>query len=204
MLICSSQGTPEWEAARKGRITASIAAACLGLCPYSSRQKAYRTILGTEPNRDNKFMAYGRGNEHRALDEFTFLTRQFVEPAGLYSHDDYDYLGATPDGLVGDDGLIECKCPETLPSVIPVHHKIQCLMQLACTGRQKCYYLAWTPNGHYLTIVHRQGIDGLINRLNKFYFKYILAGVEPERKKPRRRRKEVANVVSGPVPSVGT
>ena len=180
------QRTPEWFARRQGKITASIAAACLGLDPYVSARKAWRTILGTEPDRDSHHKSWGREFEGEALSAYEIETGNLVRPVGFIVHPQHPWLGASPDGLILSDGMVEIKCPMQLPKSVPIQHRIQILVQLACTGRKWCDYFAWN-NKWYTERVYPQGLGGLIRRLERFYLGYVLPKVEPPRKKPRKR-----------------
>ena len=60
--------------------------------------------------------------------------------------------GASPDGLVGTDGLLEIKCPFTathidtlLSGKVPDRYKTQMQWQMACTGRQWCDFVSYDP-----------------------------------------------------------
>lgn len=188
-LLIADQLTPEWHQAHIGRITASTAAACLGHCPHTSRQKAYRMIVGTEAEKENSFMTWGKENEDKARTAYECVSGAFVARTGFWVHPEFDWLGASPDGLVNGAGLVELKCPAKLPEAVPLHHRIQCLIQLAVTGRQWCDYLAWTTEGTFCRRIHPAGTASLIERLWRFYLAYVDTGIEPERKKPKRRAK---------------
>lgn len=181
------QRTEEWFAARKGKITASIAAGCLGLCPYTSRQKAWRTIMGTQANATNKHMDWGTEFEPVAKNAYECLTGNIVTETGFHPHPSIPWLGASPDGLIGTDGLSEIKCPGKLPEIVPVHHRIQMIVQMACTGREWCDYFVWTHDGHFLKRVYPSGVAGILARLEAFYKTFVLTATEPPRKKPKRR-----------------
>jgi exodeoxyribonuclease (lambda-induced) len=191
--MSSLQRTPEWFKARRGRITASIAAACLGLDLYTSRQKAWRIILGTEPERDSRSMAWGREFEHMAINAYEAITGELVTPAGLVVHRQHNWLAASPDGLVGEHGLVEIKCPKIVPAEIPLRHRIQMLVQLACTGRQWCDYFAFSTTTVCLRMDRPSdgAIEGLIDKLHKFYMAYIVPQIEPPRKKVLRKKRSV-------------
>ena len=75
-----------------------------------------------------------------------------VEDGGFFIHDEISRLGASPDGLVGTDGLIEIKCPTSAVHIdtlitkqIPVEYEWQMLCEMACTGRQWCDYVSYDP-----------------------------------------------------------
>lgn len=195
------QRTQAWLDARKGKITASLAAACLGLDKYCSRQKAWRTILGREPEDiGNRHLARGVLFEPKARWEYEVLTGNTVVETGFWIHDSLPWLGCSPDGLIGEDGGFECKCPMVAPTKIPISHHIQCLIGMACCNRSYWEYFAMGAEGtdaqgvyHPLTTFHcrieRQGIVGLIHRLLCFYRDYVLTEIEPPRKKSKRRKR---------------
>jgi hypothetical protein len=67
-------------------------------------------------------------------------------------HPSIEHLGASPDGLVGSDGLIEIKCPTTgthlqtiLDGVVPTQHYPQMILQAACTGREWVDFVSFDP-----------------------------------------------------------
>ena len=75
-----------------------------------------------------------------------------VEECGFVSHPTIEMAGASPDGLIGDDGLIEIKCPNTatmidvlLTGVVASKYNTQMQFQMACTGRQWCDYVVFDP-----------------------------------------------------------
>lgn len=187
-LLVREQGTPEWHLAHVGRITASIAAACLGLCPHTSAKKAWRTAMGAEPHRENPAMQYGREHEEEARQAYEVWSGHLVEETGFWIHPVAGWLGASPDGLIGKDGLVEIKCPGRLPDSIPMPHRIQMLVQLYVTRRQWCDYFAWTLDGFFSDrITHTQEPMGLLRKLELFKLLYLDTGAEPPRKKRRKK-----------------
>lgn len=184
-LVHPEQNTSDWLATRHGgihRITASNAAACLGLSPWDSVQKAYRTCRGEEPQRDNADMRWGRANEDNARAIYEIESGNLCMRTGFWVHPEYRWLGASPDRLIGNDGLLEVKCPNKLPLAVPLHHRVQCLVQLACTERAWCDYVAWVP-GHplFLRRVRPAGTAGLLRRLRFFYETFVLTATPPPR-----------------------
>jgi hypothetical protein len=72
--------------------------------------------------------------------------------SGFVKDPEIKYLGASPDGLVGNDGLIEIKCPETtthlsriLADEVPEDIKPQMLLQLIVTRRKWCDFVDYDP-----------------------------------------------------------
>lgn len=186
-LLDVRQGTPEWLEARKGKITASLAAACLGLDPHKGPLAAFNEITGRRKQPDNPDMRYGREFEAEAVAVYEAETGTLVEPGGFWVHPELSWLGASPDGVADEAYLLEVKCPQTLPDAIPRHHEIQCRVQLAVTGRSYCHYFAYCRPEFVLFTVERERIpeENLIDALEAFYHTYVLTDTPP----PRRRKK---------------
>ena len=73
-----------------------------------------------------------------------------VDEVGFVTHPSIEMAGASPDGLVGDDGLLEIKCPNTathietlISKVVPGKYNTQMQFQMACTGRQWCDFVSF-------------------------------------------------------------
>ena len=150
--------------------------------------------MGLETRSVNRFMAWGLDMEGKAILDFEVSEGKIVRPGGLWIHPDFDWLAASPDGLINDDGVLEVKCPHALPESIPEKHRIQIRVQIAVTGRSYGTYLAWTPDGTFLSRLERDVDEEqyLIAALSTFYTDYVLTGIQPHRKKPVRKAKELA------------
>jgi predicted phage-related endonuclease len=97
-------------------------------------------------------MVWGQDTEPDCKSAWEAHTGQFIAPCGLYDHPEIDNFAATPDGLIGSDGLIECKCPTSptftgwlLAGVVPEQHMPQMAAQLLCTGRKWVEFVAYDP-----------------------------------------------------------
>lgn len=153
------QRSPEWFAARAGRLTASTVGAALDLAPYMSRDDAFRALVRSINDMPSEFEGniatdYGTNNEDGARYEYELETGNTVAEAGFVPWD--TWLGASPDGYIGEDGLIEIKCPfglrnEEKPKFKSIkdqpHYHAQIQVQLFCTGRQWCDFYQWAPKG---------------------------------------------------------
>jgi hypothetical protein len=123
MLIDVAQGSGEWLDARLGIVTASrFADAILKKKDGSSSAKredykfellAERLTKSAAFKYVNAEMQWGRDNEPAARADYAFSTEFEVLETGLWVLDDNPSIGASPDGFVGEDGLIEIKCPST-------------------------------------------------------------------------------------------
>lgn len=157
------QRSPEWLKIRIGKITASN---CGRMMSFSKRDKLptaenkkYITDLVLERLNGqatefyvNPAMQWGIENEPVARVFYEYLYEVTVQETGFIHHPKYDFIGASPDGLIGDDGLLEIKCPTTshhleilLSNKPDEDHVLQCMFQLWVTNRQYCSLLYFDP-----------------------------------------------------------
>jgi len=155
------QRTEEWFAARLGKVTASRVADLVGKTKtgYSATRDNYMAQLVVErltqtkaESYTNAAMQWGTDQEPFARAAYEAAQGVMVEEVGFVPHPSIEWAGASPDGLVGDDGLVEIKCPNTatmietlLSQKVPGKYFIQMQFQLACTGRKWCDYVSFDP-----------------------------------------------------------
>ena len=156
------QGSPEWLAARVGRVTASRIADVMakGKGGEAQTRLNYKWQLVAEvmtgQSQEDRFfsqaMAWGVEQEPFARAAYEIQTGGLVENVGLVAHPSIPRCAASPDGLVGLDGLLEIKCPKTPTHLeymekgnIPGHYQLQMLWQMACTGRQWVDFATFDP-----------------------------------------------------------
>ena len=104
------EGRGLWEDEREWRLTASRFGP---ICKATERRNMIslaKTILHP-PHLTNDAVVYGRTKEEIAAQEFSAIKGLVVLPCGLFIDEKYSYLAASPDGVVGQDALIEVKCP---------------------------------------------------------------------------------------------
>ena len=155
------QGTPEWHAFRLGKVTASRVADVIAKTktgPSASRAKYAGELIaerltGTPAERfTNAAMAWGTEQEPAARKTYEFYRDTDVEQVAFVLHPSIGDSGASPDGLVDVDGLVEIKCPEThthietlLGQAVPAKYVTQMQWQMACTGRAWCDFVSYDP-----------------------------------------------------------
>lgn len=155
------QGSPEWFAARLGKVTASrvadiIAATKSGpsasRANYAAELIAERLSGATAPSFTNAAMQWGTDQEPNAREAYCFMREVDVAEIGFVDHPTIAMTGASPDGLIGLDGLIEIKCPNTATHLdtldtkkVPGKYITQIQWQLACTGREWCDFASYDP-----------------------------------------------------------
>ena len=153
------QRSEDWHSERCGKVTASRvkdlnakptkgkALNALGLTILAER------LTGVQKETPTNFaMQWGIDNEPHAIAAYENETGFFVNGTGLIDHPFIEMFGASPDGLVGENGQIEVKCPDTtthlntlLTKQIPDEHIPQITCQLACTRRQWCDFVSYDP-----------------------------------------------------------
>jgi putative phage-type endonuclease len=155
------QGTPEWFAARLGKVTASRVADVVAKTKtgwgasranYMAELVAER-LTGTSADKfSNAAMQWGTEQEPEARAAYEFRVGVDVLQVSFMHHPIIPKTGASPDGLIGEEGLVEIKCPNTATHIdtligqtIPGKYVTQMLWQMACTGRQWCDFVSFDP-----------------------------------------------------------
>ena len=157
----SGQRTAAWRAARLGKATASRIADIIARTRngYAASRSNYAAQLvcecltGLAPETFvSPAMHWGLGQEASARQFYAFEHDADVTPAGFLDHPTIAFSGATPDGFVGDEGLIEIKCPNTashietlLGGAPPAKYLAQMQWQMAVTGRLWCDFVSFDP-----------------------------------------------------------
>lgn len=155
------QGTPEWHQARLGKVTASRVADVVSRTKngYGASRANYMAELIAErltgtpaPDYVSAAMQWGLDKEPDARIAYELFYGYEVSPVGFVDHPHIAMTGASPDGLIGDDGLVEFKCPNTATHIdallgAPIEKKylLQMQWQMACTGRRWCDYVSYDP-----------------------------------------------------------
>jgi len=153
------QGTDEWFAIRIGKVTASRVADLLAKTKsgYSASRDNYMAQLVCErltgqkgESFTNAAMQHGTETEPLARLAYEVSQNVLVDQVGFVPHPSIKMAGASPDGLVGDDGLLEIKCPNTathietlLSETVPTKYFTQMQFQLASTGRKWCDFVSF-------------------------------------------------------------
>jgi len=155
-----SQGSEEWKSLRLGKITAScfdkVMAKGRGNAPSKTRQsymmQLAAEILTQQPQDSftNQYMEWGNECEPQARSMYEFNNNVDVEEVAFITLD--EFVGVSPDGLVGSDGLLEIKCPKTTTQLerflfgeFPSTYKAQVQGQLWVSEREWCDFVSFDP-----------------------------------------------------------
>lgn len=155
------QGSDEWKALRLGKVTASRVADVIAKTKtgYAASRANYMAQLIAErltktpaETYTNAAMQHGTDTEPEARAAYEFYQGATVDEVAFVAHPKIDQAGCSPDGLVGSDGLVEIKCPNTathletlLGQAVPGKYEAQMQFQMACTGRAWCDFVSYDP-----------------------------------------------------------
>tara|TARA_R110000850_G_scaffold48836_1_gene120766 strand:- start:510 stop:1118 length:609 start_codon:yes stop_codon:yes gene_type:complete len=186
------QGTQEWFEARRGKVTASRVADVIAKTKsgWGASRGNYEAQLIAEiltgqvaDSFSNSAMEWGTETEPQARAAYEFANDLTVEEIGFMIHPKIDQAGASPDGLVGDDGMLEIKCPNTkthidtlLNQKVPKKYSTQVQWQMCCAGRAWTDFMSFDPRlpQHLNTFIQRvERDDELIAELEASITEFI-------------------------------
>lgn len=156
------QRSDDWFAARCGKLTASKLADAIAktLKGWGASRANYRADLVAQrltgvcfEGYKSAAMQHGIDNEEDGCTAYELTTGHSVEHVGFIDHPTIEWSGASPDGLIGDDGMLEIKCPNTATHIdwllgktkIPAKYMTQMQWQMACAGRQWVDFVSYDP-----------------------------------------------------------
>ena len=188
------QRTPEWFAARCGKVTASrvhdiVATTKSG--GFTSGRKNYMAELVIErltgapaPSYQSVAMLNGIECEPEARAAYAFAQDVDVAEVGFIDHPSIEMVGCSPDGYVGEDGLVEIKCPNTathldtlLTGKIDPAYSDQMQMQMAVTGREWVDFVSYDkrlPEPMRLFVLRVLRDDKAIARLETAVVQFLI------------------------------
>lgn len=195
------QRTEEWFKARTGLVTGSSVGAILGVDPNRTREDVMRDMVRAANGASREFQGniatqWGITHEDEAREDFERLSALKVEPASFVVHPTETWIGASPDGFVGDDALVEIKCPFGLrdkeePQFKTArqqpHYYSQMQVQMFVTGRERCHFWQWTPRAvsHEIVEYDSEHVAEIMPQLRAFYDEYLQEAPEDHLEDPR-------------------
>jgi putative phage-type endonuclease len=170
------QGTPEWHQARLGCATASRIADVIAKTKtgwgasranYAAELLVERLTGAPTERFSNAAMQWGADTEPHARAAYELRHDVTVDLAPFVPHPSIACAGASPDGFVGEDGLVEIKCPNTATHLDTLlgckpdaKYVTQMQWQMACTDREWCDFVSFDPRlpehlRFFCTRIHR-------------------------------------------------
>ena len=180
------QRTEAWFEKRKGKVTGSNVGAILGFDPFRSKNDVLRAMVRAFHKADSEFTGniateYGTKFESFALADLELEIGKDIIETGFHVHEN-EWLGASPDGLINDDAVVEIKCPfgkrnsnDFKPLHLQPHYHAQMQIEMHCTGRKECYFYQWSSVGSSLEMLDYspQWIETNLPKLEEFYVLYL-------------------------------
>lgn len=211
-----------WYAARRGRVTASRIPDVMSFLKRGDKkgestqkrkdyllEKAQEIITGQSADHVVTLaMEWGISHEKQAVAEYELDRNVETDLVGFVVHPEIERAGASPDRLIGEDGLLEVKCPTSMTHMeylverkIPDNYVYQIQWQLACTGRKWCDWVSFDPRmpaEHSLLIIREERNGKIISELNEGV-KLFLADLLQLLQKLQSNKREVRQVEEPPI-----
>ncbi|XP_072751049.1 uncharacterized protein [Anoplolepis gracilipes] len=153
VLECATRGqheNPEWHNIRRNLLTASNFGKICSRKETTSCQNLVKAIL-YPPRLTNAAVEWGKEKEIMAREQLQMELGIEINDCKLFIDEEIPYLAATPDSIIGDDTIVEIKCPYAARHT----YYFQVQGQLHITQRKYCIFAVWTPFGLKYTFVER-------------------------------------------------
>jgi len=190
-IVKSNQRTSDWYAMRNGRFTGSqihrlLGKKGLGLTGETyAFENAVEMVFGKDEEDTLETWDMKRGNmleplAFKLFKEMKAMDFLEVEECSFFPFG--DNAGASPDGLVGKEAVLEIKCPRPNKffkivslgkDVIDDEYMAQMQMEMMCTNSSKCYFFNYiifnsVPMWHEIVVERNEGMIELIkNRIEE-------------------------------------
>jgi len=184
-----AQGSDAWLNARLGHVTGSRVSDALAKEGTATRenylwQLVAERLTGQPQESFSPNAAMIRGTEQEPISRAAYEAHcgQFVEQVGFIQHPTMKWFGASPDGLIGTDGVLELKNPNTATHLAyrkagqpPAKYRYQMMAQIACTGRKWADFVSFDsrlPESKQLFVVRfepkQDEMDEMLEKVQKF------------------------------------
>lgn len=205
----TEQRSAEWFDQRKGRVTASNAGAILGFSPYKTADDVMREMVRDHFGAEREFTGniateYGVAHESIAITDYELSTGATVIRCGFYPFE--EWLGASPDGFIWVNGLIEVKCPYSKniyrKASEQLHYYAQMQIEMYCSNREYADFYQWAPGAATIERVdiNEKWLDENLPKLRAFYDNYLEELKSPEKHLEPKRKEidttEIAQLLS--------
>ncbi len=189
------QGTPEWHTARLGKVTASRISDVMAKPKSGRGTSVSRANYAAQLIRERLTHEWEKGffNEHTkrgielepmARAAYEFETDNQVVEVGFVPHPTITMSGASPDGLIGDDGITQIKCRNATKHIayllngkIGNDEFLQVQWEMACTKRNWCHFVNFNPGfppSMQLFIKHIDRDDERICEMEKEVVQFLI------------------------------
>jgi len=204
------QRTNEWFAARKGRVTGSNVGAILDLNEHRKPADVMRAMVREYHNAEPEFTGnvatrYGTFHEDLALQDFRMDVGMEVDDCGFFPYE--DWLGASPDGLIGNSAVLEIKCPYSKRNAKSerdfkdiseqLHYFAQMQIEMFCSDRKEAYFYQWSTYAASCVVIDRDDawLAMALPKLKAFHDEFLKEIHNPIHLEPKRTTLSGADVM---------
>jgi putative phage-type endonuclease len=208
--IAFNQQSQNWIDERRTYLGGTDVAAIIGEHQYESPRTLYMRKKGLiPPTLSNEAMIHGQNLERYVMQLYRAATGKRLRKAGFYRHKNIEFFGVNPDYLVlGEPGLLECKTASEFVGQefgptedgIPRHYYIQCMWQLAITGREWCD-LAVLIGGQRFRKYHIVRNEDNIQELQQAAYDYWMTYIDQDIMPPLTGHPADSAMVNGEFPA---
>lgn len=195
-MNAAPQKSEAWFKARIGVITGSRVGSIIGVNPYQTANEVMRDMVRETFGAEKEFNGnaatnHGERMEPVACAFYEKITGNKVFETGIIMHDDYPWLGASPDGLIGIEGGLEIKCPYWAKAPYSVHEKpsyyAQCQHVMAVCDLQWMDFVCYISEEVYL-LERLEREDGWFEKnlpiFEAFHKEYLEIVADEEKARP--------------------
>lgn len=187
------QRTDEWYKARLGQLGASQISKALSKGRNGAESATRKNLIAeliamrltgqVQESFTSAAIQWGIDNEPIARAAYEINKDILVDEIGWVQHPSIEWTGCSPDGLVGDNGLVEIKCPNTathidylIAGIPPSEYHLQMLWQMECTGRDWCDFVSFDsrmPEKYQLMVARFNRDDKRLNEIRPEVIKFL-------------------------------
>ena len=193
------QRSKEWFKQRVDMITGSRVGGILGLSPFATAADVMRSMVREHHGAPSEFegnVATEYGNEYEDAAIFALEQELGIQVEETGFHKSSDWLGASPDGLVGINEVVEIKCPygkrgatssdDFKSAKEQPHYYAQMQIVMVCTGREECHFYQWSEGAsrYELVLINDEWLNENGPKLKAFHDEYLTIISDDKLSKP--------------------
>ena len=143
-----AQRSEAWLKLRGNMLTASDAATAIGVNPYEKPEDLILKKCGHNKFTGNEFTAHGNKYEDEARDIYCERYNEISHEIGLFPHQEYSWLGGSPDGITESGKLVEIKCPlkRKITPEVPVYYMPQLQLLMEILDLDEAVFIQYKPS----------------------------------------------------------
>ena len=191
------QRSKEWFQARKSKVTGSMVGSVLGINPWATPEDAMRTMVRSHFGAESEFTGniateYGTAQEPNALIDYEMVSGKDVQEVGFIVHPEHEWLGASPDGITDETGILEIKCPfgkrhdvdpDFKSALDQPHYYAQVQIEMYCTGLKWAHFYQWSAYNDRMEYIEldQHWLNENMPKLKAFHDQFLIECKSPDK-----------------------